>query len=193
VAVSRAVAAASSVPSPSPAALAALVGRGTRSAIGIHGFVHGGFLVDGGKARDTRVAPLLARCDFPEDWRVLLVLPRGRQGLHGARERDVFAQSVPADSSGAIDALCRLVLPGMLPALHERDLSGFGEALYEFNRRVGEMFRRWQGGTYAHAETAALVEYIRGQGVPGTGQSSWGPAVFAVTDVERAGVLAERL
>jgi beta-ribofuranosylaminobenzene 5'-phosphate synthase len=37
------------------------------------------------------------------------------------------------------------------------------------------------------------VEFIRRQGLPGTGQSSWGPTVFAVTDAERAGVLAERL
>src|SRR5262245_24806488 len=193
LAVSRAVAAASSVPSPSPAALAALVGRGTRSAIGIHGFAQGGFLVDGGKARDTRVAPLIARCDFPEDWRVVLVLPRGRQGLHGAGERDVFAQSAPADSLCPTDVLCRLALLGMLPAVHERELASFGEALYELNRRVGEMFRRWQGGTYAHPETAALVEFIRRQGVPGAGQSSWGPTVYAVTDAERTGVLAERL
>jgi beta-ribofuranosylaminobenzene 5'-phosphate synthase len=193
LAVSRAVAAASLAPSPSPPSLAALVGRGTRSAIGTHGFAHGGFLVDGGKASKTRIAPLIARCEFPEDWRVVLVLPRGRQGLHGASERDVFAQSAPADAPGQTDVLCRLVLLGMLPALRERDLTGFGAALYEFNRRVGDMFRRWQGGTYAHAETAALVEYIRRQGVPGTGQSSWGPTVFAITEAQRAGVLAERL
>ena len=51
---------------------------------------------------------------------------------------------------------CRLVLLGMLPALVERDFDSFGEALYDFNRRVGEMFRPWQGDLYAHPRVSAV-------------------------------------
>ncbi|MFP6770675.1 MAG: DUF447 domain-containing protein, partial [Planctomycetaceae bacterium] len=51
--------------------LAAAVGRGERSGIGIHGFEHGGFLVDAG-GRPGTVAALVARADVPDAWRVVL-------------------------------------------------------------------------------------------------------------------------
>jgi beta-ribofuranosylaminobenzene 5'-phosphate synthase len=47
---------------------------------------------------------------------------------------------------------------------------------------------------YATAAAARQVEFLRRQGVAGAGQSSWGPAVFAVVeDVGRAEDLAHRL
>ena len=49
------------------------------------------------------------------------------------------------------------------------------------------MFKPWQGGIYAHPRTAALVDLIRKRGVRGVGQSSWGPAVFAIDSEERLG------
>lgn len=162
-------------------ALAQRIGRGERSALGIHGFQHGGFLVEGGKSAAQAVAPLLVRHPFPDDWRVLLILPKNLQGAHGQPERDAFARLAQSDPDpGRTAELCRLVLLGMLPALVERDLAAFGEALYAFNRKVGEMFQPWQGGLYAHPQTDALVELLRGHGIMGVGQSSWGPAVFAV-------------
>src|SRR5262249_35136039 len=82
---------------------------------------------------------------------------------------------------------------GMLPALHERDLAAFGEALYEFNRRVGEMFRPIQGGIYASPETEAIVHWFRDRGVKGVGQSSWGPTVFAVLAPDDAAGLVHDL
>jgi len=162
--------------------LARHVGRGARSALGIHGFAHGGFLVEGGKGAKTEVAPLLARVEFPEDWRVLLVLPHGLQGAHGASEAAAFDALAGAAQT---DALCRLVLLGMLPALHEHDLASFGDALHEFNRRVGEIFAPIQGGIYAHPRSAEIIHWLRRHGVPGVGQSSWGPAVFAIVDPDQ--------
>jgi predicted sugar kinase len=82
----------------------------------------------------------------------------------------------------------------MLPALIERDLPAFGEAVYDFNARVGEMFAPIQGGLYAHPHLADLVALVRRQGVRGVGQSSWGPTVFAiVADPDQANDLAGRL
>jgi beta-RFAP synthase len=172
--------------------LARHVGRGLRSALGIHGFEHGGFLVDGGKRDEDSVAPLLVRTAFPEELRVVLATPVLAPGLHGAAEQRAFAQL--AASPTRTDLLCRLVLLGLLPALAERDLPAFGEALYEFNRRVGEAFAAAQGGAYAGPVVTGLVEWFRRQGVSGVGQSSWGPTVFAVVaDEERGRDLALRL
>jgi beta-RFAP synthase len=173
-------------------ALAAHIGRGQRSAIGVHGFDRGGFLVDGGKGPRTDIAPLLARVDFPEDWNVLLAVPRGRQGLHGAAEREAFLQAAQAPASRQTDALCRLLLLGVLPALIEHDLPAFSLTLTEFNRKVGEMFKPWQGGAYADAQTAALVDRLARDNVA-AGQSSWGPAVFGIGAAERLTSLRRRL
>jgi beta-ribofuranosylaminobenzene 5'-phosphate synthase len=169
--------------------LARRVGRGKRSALGIHGFARGGFLVEGGKGPASTVAPLLAHQDFPQAWGVVLIVPRGEKGRHGLAEEIAFEKL----SNGPTDILCRLVLLGMLPALVEIDLPSFGEALYEFNRRVGEMFRPIQGGVYAQPRSAAIMEWLRGQKVAGVGQSSWGPALFAIVERDRADSLATQL
>jgi beta-RFAP synthase len=175
--------------------LARRTGRARRSAVGVHGFDRGGFLVEAGKRAGEAVAPLVARADFPEDWRVVLVLPPWGRGLHGDQEIEALNTLTGGPEALArTDALCRLVLLGMLPALADRDLQAFGEALYDFNRRVGEMFRPVQGGIYSHPGTAEVVAVLHRQGVRGVGQSSWGPAAFAVTeDGDRATTLASGL
>ena len=53
--------------------------------------------------------------------------------------------------------------------------------MYRFGRLAGECFAAAQGGPFANAHTQQLVEAIRDYGVPGAGQSSWGPTVFAIT------------
>jgi beta-ribofuranosylaminobenzene 5'-phosphate synthase len=168
--------------------LAQRVGRGKRSALGVHGFAQGGFLVEAGKRADQTIAALVARMDFPETWRIVLILPSGGRGLSGVNEVEAFARLDRIRSSDQqTNALCRLVLLGMLPAIAEADLSAFGEALYEFNRRVGELFQPVQGGIYADPRSAEIVNYLRQQGIRGVGQSSWGPTLFAVVeDEERA-------
>ena len=189
LAVARAVTTASGLPELPVEDLARRVGRGRRSGLGIHGFARGGFLVDGGKCRADAIAPLVARAEFPESWRVVLALPPWAQGLHGEGEVQAF-ERLRAEP-GLTDRLCRLVLLGMLPALSEGDLEAFGEAVYEFNRRVGEVFAPVQDGCYSHARVADLIACLRREGVRGVGQSSWGPGVFAVAgDDDRAAALA---
>jgi beta-RFAP synthase len=162
--------------------VAGALGRGRRSALGIHGFLHGGFLVEVGKPPGVPgVAPLLARGDLPAAWRIVLIIPSAVQGLHGEKEWEGFAALLKsATALPTTDALCRLVLLGMLPALRQAEFVAFGEALHDFNRRVGEIFAPIQGGPYSHPLVAELVGFIRKQGVAGVGQSSWGPTVFAI-------------
>lgn len=173
--------------------LASLVGRGRRSAIGVHGFCQGGFLVDGGKRRQDSLAPLIYRHSFPDEWRIVLVTPAQALGLHGQAERDAFQRLGNQQGRKAANTLCRLVLLGLLPALEEADWQEFSHALYEFNARAGEAFAPTQGGTYASASIARRVSWFREQGIPGCGQSSWGPAVFAIArDPEQAADVAAR-
>jgi beta-RFAP synthase len=170
--------------------LAALVKRGLRSALGVHGFERGGFLVEGGKGSGQALSPLVARIEFPEAWRIVVIVPPGEAGVHGAAERVAFAGLV--EPAGASDRLCRLVLLGVLPALADADFAAFGEAVHEFNARAGDLFSPVQGGTYAGEAVRDVVAELRRLGVAGVGQSSWGPGVFAFArDEDEAAHLAD--
>jgi len=166
--------------------LASRVGRGERSAIGIHGFDRGGLIVEGGKLANEVISPLVGRHAFPAEWAVLLFTPAGAVAWHGGRERSAFAQLSRAGAAADTGALCRIILTGLLPALASAHLDAFGDALYEFNARAGDAFAQMQGGRYGSPAATECVRGLRSAGVRGAGQSSWGPTVFAV--VRREGV-----
>jgi beta-ribofuranosylaminobenzene 5'-phosphate synthase len=160
-----------------PSTLARWVGRGARSAIGIHGFERGGFLVDAGKERDEQIGRLEARVDVPADWRFLLINPPdAASGLSGEAESAALKR-LPATSVEMTERLRRLAMVEMLPALTAGDCNRFGEAVFEFGRLVGEYFRPIQGGIYSTPQSAELVEWIRGEGYRGVAQTSWGPTL----------------
>src|ERR1051326_983522 len=58
LAVAKALALAGGQPGWNAVELAGRVGRGRRSAVGVHGFEHGGLIVEGGKQGTEAVAPL---------------------------------------------------------------------------------------------------------------------------------------
>lgn len=158
--------------------LALRVVRGKRSAIGIHGFARGGFLVDGGKLAEDDTGRLVARTDVPDHWRFLLIGPADAPGtgLSGLEEINALDQ-LPGMPLSLTDRLCRLALVELLPALREADCEWFGEGLFQFGQLVGDYFRPIQGGRYADARMAELVEWLRSEGVRGVAQTSWGPTI----------------
>jgi beta-ribofuranosylaminobenzene 5'-phosphate synthase len=92
------------------------------------------------------------------------------------------------------DALCRLALLGIFPAVVAEDFRAFGAALTDFNCRSGELFAPVQGGPYASSRIASVIAWLRQQGAEGVGQSSWGPTIFAfVADLDRAAYLANQV
>lgn len=166
--------------------LARRVGRGLRSAIGLHGFARGGFLVDGGRAdQRDHLGTLVARCEFPPEWRLVLASPPQSSGLYGEAEQVAFA-SQPPMSHVLTGELCRIVLMDWLPALIETDFARVSTAMYEFGLLVGRFFEAAQGGVFAHPRMARLVERLRAHGVKGIAQTSWGPtlAVLCASDAE---------
>jgi beta-RFAP synthase len=169
--------------------LARLTGRGNRSGIGLHGFQHGGLIVDGGRKRETEIPPLLTRVPFPEDWSILIIQPPGPSGLHGPDEVRAFATLPPIDRN-ITDGLCRLVLLEILPAVIEHDLPAFGAGLSELQSRVGACFAHAQGGIYTSPAAASIVEELTSLGFVGAGQSSWGPTLYAFTELTREDIAA---
>ena len=173
-------------------ALAQAAGRAARSAVGMWTFALGGFVVEGGvRAGAERPAPLLMRHAVPDEWRIVLVVPRAEPGLSGVAEAPAFGRLTPSDERSA--AITQLVLTSLLPALVERELEEFGAALTRVQQLVGDAFATVQGGRF-HPRAGALVEALLDGGAAGAGQSSWGPAVYGVVGGETAGrELARRM
>ncbi len=171
------------------AELARRVRRGGRSAVGLHGFVQGGLLLETGKPQPGAVAPLAARVDIPEAWRFVLVCRCDESGLSGEVERRAFDRlaAVPAATTAHLERLAREQL---LPAAEAAEFDRFSEALYEYGHCAGMIFAGEQGGAFAGPWAEATVRAIRELGIRGAGQSSWGPTLFAVLPDQQA---AERL
>ena len=175
----------------STAQIAALTGRGGRSGIGIAAFDQGGLLMDGGRdsgarhsiENKTKVPPLIARFDFPEDWRILLILDNNQPGIHGEEELAAF-KALPVFPENLAAHLCRSVLMQGMPALVEHDLAAFGYCIRELQMHVGDYFAPAQGGRYASRHVGAVLQHLEDLGLPCYGQSSWGPTGFAVFESE---------
>ncbi len=171
------------LPALSPIELAAAAGRGQRSSIGTYGFLHGGWLYDEIRQPDQCLAPLQERIAVPDEWRWLLVRPRGSGGISGWRENAAFAD-LPAVPAATTARLRREIREYMSPALRRRDLKDFGESIYRYGLAAGECFAAAQGGPFASPFAARLVDRIRAMGISGVGQSSWGPTIFALIENE---------
>ena len=168
--------------------LAGLGERGARSGIGLAAFANGGFLVDGGRGASRRPPPLTLRSDFPDEWRVLLMLDPSRSGVSGEAEKKAF-EALPEFPEATAAHICHLVLMKLVPGLKEHDIISFGDALTEIQSIVGGHFAPKQGGS---AWTSPAVGRIAGRmkdlGATGIGQSSWGPTGFAFVDGDEAAV-----
>lgn len=173
-----------------PYGLAQLGERGARSGIGLAAFTDGGFIVDGGRGEEDHAPPVTLRCEFPDDWRVLLILDRARAGVSGEAETQAF-KALPVFAEASAAHICRLVLMKLVPALKEHDISAFGSALTEIQKIVGAHFALAQGGSpWTSPAVGQLAARMQQMGATGIGQSSWGPTGFAFVNSQEA---AERL
>ncbi|CAD5372174.1 Beta-RFAP synthase [Rubrivivax sp. A210] len=162
--------------------LAAWLGRGLRSGVGIAGFDHGGLLLDGGPGADGTPAPLLSRLAFPPAWCVAVVQDTSMRGLSGSREKQAIARLDPLPQERAAE-ICHQVLMRVLPGAASVDFAAFAAGVSRVQQIVGEHFAPAQGGSaYTSAAVGRLVQALAVASPQGaaTGQSSWGPTGFAV-------------
>lgn len=180
-------------PIPPPGILARSVGRGLRSAVGVHGFLEGGLIAERGRAAGDDLSPLDCRLDLPESWRILLLRPIGVSGLSGEAEREAF-RVMPAVSADVTGRLIDEARMRMIPAAARGDFDAFSAGVYAYGRTAGGCFAAVQGGPYNGERIARLVSTIRAMGISGVGQTSWGPTVFAwLPDPRTAELAAQEL
>ncbi|HMA04586.1 MAG TPA: beta-ribofuranosylaminobenzene 5'-phosphate synthase [Methanomicrobiales archaeon] len=180
--------------------LARLVGRGGTSGIGTAAFEGGGFIIDGGHAfgpgaeksdfrpsgasGGVRPAPVIARHDFPPDWRIVLAIPCLPAGASGGKELAIFREACPVPLE-EVRETCHEILMRMLPGVVDRDLDLFGRSV----NRIQELgFKRVEIGLQP-AVIPRLMEEMRAAGAACAGMSSFGPTVYAVTDSDGPAIL----
>lgn len=162
--------------------LAAWLGRGQRSGVGIAGFDQGGLLVDGGPSGSGAPAPLLARQALPAAWRIVVVQDSAMRGLSGAAERQAIA-SLPALPQALAADLCHQVLLRVLPGAANEDFDAFAAGVNRLQDVLGAYFAPAQGGSaWTSAPVERLMSWFRAHAPSTTalGQSSWGPTGFAI-------------
>ena len=185
--------------------LARRLGRGQRSGIGVAAFEHGGLVIDAGhpvheddgviagEADGPEPPPVIFQHPLPEQWHFVLATPRAAPGLSGPTEERAFRDLPPMDAE-RVGRICRLTLMQVAPAVLTGDIRSFGAAITEIQEAVGEYFAPHQGGRFASQTGCEVIELARARGALGTGQSSWGPTVFALAGSEaRARDLADAL
>ncbi|KAB1193753.1 GHMP kinase [Haloferax sp. MBLA0076] len=176
--------------------LAPDMGRGGRSGVGVASFERGGAIIDAGHptARFTTDRPedgswtvpaVAARHSVPDDWRFLLVVPDVEPGRNGTAEeasmRSVVERADPATS----DRIAGIVTRRLLPALADGSAERFGDAVESIGRLNGTWYADEQGGVYRPPVGALVSSLSESPAVYGSGQSSWGPTVYGVTDASR--------
>jgi beta-ribofuranosylaminobenzene 5'-phosphate synthase len=158
---------------------ARLLDRGARSGVGAALFERGGLVVDAGRGPNTEIPPVVARVNFPQDWRVLLILDPRIEGAHGEAERRAFAglPHFPAERAGEI---CRRTLMQILPGAAEGDFRAFSNGVSRVQEILGDYFAPVQGGgRFSSAAVSRVAGVLASLGASGIGQSSWGPTGFA--------------
>jgi len=176
--------------------LAKIVGRGGTSGIGVESFENGGFIIDGGhkcnekegflpsSASCASPPPIIARYDFPEDWRIILVIPEVERGVSGAKEVNAFQTYCPIPL-GEVEKLSHLMLMKLMPSVLESDLDTFGEAVNKI-QNIG--FKRIEN-KLQNPYIAKIMNELMVAGAAGVGMSSFGPTLYAVTDTNEGDIV----
>ena len=165
----------------STAKIAQALDRGKRSGIGISTFDSGGFVVDAGLGPNSLTPARLFQQAFPSQWRLVMLMDKNHQGIHGESEIQAF-QNLPKFPLQHSQHICHLTLMQLLPALIEQDIDLFGSAVSDIQGLIGQHFAPAQGGQYTSKPIAKLLDHAKLLGFNGMAQSSWGPTACVFTD-----------
>lgn len=175
----------------SPYELAAVMGRTAQSGVGTGVFAQGGLVVEAGKNTknpNNKVIPTICRQPFPDEWRFIVAIPNTKKGLAKKAETAAFI-NLPPMPPEEVGKICRLTMMKLLPAIIEKEIENFGEALTQIQNIVGDSFAQAQGGRFSSSPAAQCIEFMLRNGVYGAGQSSWGPTIYGVVKSREAEVV----
>jgi beta-ribofuranosylaminobenzene 5'-phosphate synthase len=175
--------------------IAEIVGRGGTSGIGVASFESGGFIVDAGHMKSIKKdflpssaskaspPPVIARYDFPSDWKIIMAIPHVERKVYGDGEVNIFQKYCPIPLE-EVQELAHLLFMKMMPSVIEEDLDSFGESVNDIQ---GIGFKKIEL-ELQNPFIRELIYNLRSAGAAGVGMSSFGPTVYAVTDTNINGI-----
>jgi beta-RFAP synthase len=168
--------------------------RGKRSAVGVHGYFHGGLLFESQGEGHPPLNALQARIEPPDPWRLVLVRPMANLPVvSGDLETAQFAR-LRNTPHGSSDALRKQITEKILPAVQAGAFADFASSVEQYNHASGMLFADAQGGPYNGKVVSQTIAALKALGAVGVGQSSWGPGVFAwCEDLASAQALASSM
>ncbi len=178
--------------------LGEIIGRGGTSGIGVFSFDFGGFIVDGGHSLKSKSSflpssasvakppQLLAHYEFPEDWEILLVILGSKNTVNGQKEVNIFQDYCPVPKN-EVEQTSHVIFMNMIPFLLERDLSAFGHAIDEIQKRG---FKNIEVSLQSQ-QIRDLMDKLKEVGAYGVGMSSFGPTVYSVFDKNNKHIVKE--
>ncbi|MCI6994446.1 beta-ribofuranosylaminobenzene 5'-phosphate synthase [uncultured Methanobrevibacter sp.] len=168
--------------------ISSIVGRGGTSGIGTYTHDLGGFILDGGHSKEekplflpsgasqAKPATLIARYDFPEEWKILIAIPEIEKHMEGDDEVDVFQTYCPIPKE-EVEQVSHLILMNLVPFMLEKDIKNFGWAVSEL-QKVG--FNKLEHSL--DDKYLPIMQAIEKAGAYGVGISSFGPVLYTFFD-----------
>ena len=125
--------------------------------------------------RDVSLAPLVLRYDFPEEWKIALVIPEKSRKIFDIHEKNLFLKYCPIDRR-EVERVSHIILMNLLPALCEKDLDMFGKAI-QMIQNVGfkKIEIKEQNNIVKKVLNILNEDYF-------AGMSSFGPTIYVITD-----------
>ncbi len=162
-----------------PYRIAEFFGRGRNSKAGLETLLHGGMAVVNSSGQGINTA-------LPEDWRFIVAIPEIEHGFFGEKERKAM------DSMG-MPVVGEDIRDSIMDALSSEDIELFGRLLTELDEGTGAMFTHVQPGTHTFSLLDKIKEIGLKKGALGAGQSSWGPALYFLSDSDKAERIASSI
>ena len=113
---------------------------------------------------------MIARHDFPPDWRILLAIPKVPAGASGTKEKDIFKNHCPVPLD-EVRELSHEILMRMLPGIAGRDLELFGSSI---NAVQGLGFKKVELSLQP-PQVTGLLDVLREAGAAGAGLTRSAP------------------
>jgi beta-ribofuranosylaminobenzene 5'-phosphate synthase len=169
--------------------LGEILKRGGTSGIGIFSFDYGGFILDGGhnlnqteeflpsSASSAKPPVLLGNYNFPKDWDLVVAIANDNNTVNGKKEVDIFQKYCPIPKAD-VEKLSHLILMNLIPFMLERDIESFGKIINQI-QDIG--FKKVEVDLQSDYIKLAM-EKMREFGAYGVGMSSFGPAIYGITD-----------
>ena len=161
--------------------LAFLFRRGRRSGIGIECFKKGGFNIDAGKLKGSIKPPLsIFNMKWPKDWKILLILDKNLEGLHGKKEVQEFKE-LKKIHKNKTNLNCKSLLMNIIPGLIEKNFEEFTKGIRAIQDMMSETFYG-KRTKYASISIEKIFKNLNKKGIKCYGQSSWGPTGFVFVE-----------